>query len=50
MAKSGRANFLKLLFWTGVFKILAKTLMDRRHLSRILLDTNGLAGLRTVLV
>ena len=28
MAKSGRANFLKLLFWTGILKILAKTLVS----------------------
>ena len=26
MAKSGRAEILKLLFWTGIFEILAKTL------------------------
>ena len=35
MAKSGRADILKMLFWPGIFEILAKTLLS---LSRIPLD------------
>ena len=27
VAKSGQAEILKLLFWTGIFEILAKTLV-----------------------
>ena len=27
VAKSGRAEILKLMFWTGIFEILAKTLV-----------------------
>ena len=29
VAKSRRAEILELLFWTGIFEILAKTLGDR---------------------